>query len=177
MDGTMQPDQAGIRTDLKTTGMECRHCYSRKQEYFSIWSVFFNVVNMPENIFDHVSCSKYWYVTEPYLEADRHELPEVVQSLRLADAGVNVEFQHPGFHNDSVVTMIFSVSDVAKFTEKINKELDMHTRYESSIRHGRYADVSFNKSGCRQMVKTYKTEEATDSFHSALRYLRWEDKK
>jgi hypothetical protein len=150
----------------------CRHCsiYSKKT-FQGLWAVFFDGVN--DRLFDHLSCSKYWFITEPYgyMEA---ELSNFDNWLR--ENGASLFYVDPGYHNDGVITMIIVPSDLVKFSARVNTVLDTKNRNEAALSIGRYS-FSFDKAYTRNVIRKYEPPSAYDSVKSAMDYLTWKDIK
>lgn len=121
---------------------------------------------------DHVSSSKYWFITEPY--TNENEIKEFENWI--SGKGVSLFYVEPGYHNDDVITTIIVPSNLPEFRARINSVLDTKTRYDNYINVGLYS-FSFDKSYTRNVIRKYNPPSAYDCVRSAMNYLTWKDNK
>lgn len=157
---------------------KCRHCYDRVNKYLSLWSVFFETQvysGWPASlIFDHISCDKYWFISEPYATKELLQENEVSRKYiqHALENGVKVYGIEKGYHYDGAVTLIFVPADKERFVGAVNRVLDKYDRYEL------WRKFLADKAGIRKVIRYhYSPPPAEVCLRMALNYLTWLDKK
>lgn len=159
-----------ITLDVNAT---CRHCSDKSKNSFEgLWGSFFEGIGY--RLFDHVSSSKFWFITEPY----QHVVPEIVEFDKwLERNGASLFYVSPGYHGrGSVITLIIVPSNLQKFSERVNKVLDTKSRNDAWIDIGAPHTFTFDKSYTRRLIRNYIPPSAHDCMSSAMEYLTWADK-
>jgi len=122
-------------------------------------------------VFDHISCDKYWLVSEPYIDEESLLRDETIQ-YALSNGLKVYGIEKPGYHFDGVTTLIFVPRDREKFVKAVNRVLDKYSRDELWSRF--FAD----KAGVRRIIRHYyDPPPAGECLMRALDYLTWRDER
>ena len=145
----------------------CRHCSEYRRRRFShVWAAFFES-NFVLRGFDHISCDKFWFVSEPYLDREAAENCYLV--LRAIEGGAKVYGVDPGYHHEGVVTLIVVPGNVKRFIEAVNKTLNAYKRDTLLLLY------QLDKSAARRLIKEYAPPSPRECLRKALDYLTWRD--
>jgi hypothetical protein len=147
----------------------CRHCREPRYNFWQLWAVFFEkrlfLGASVEEGFEHISCDRFWFVSQPYLSKKRAEDTYLVE--RALEGGARVYGVEPGYHDEDTVALIVVPSDKDLFFSAINRVLDEHDRYSLWRR------CSAGKSAVRRWVHVYSPPCEEECLKKALDYLTW----
>jgi hypothetical protein len=149
----------------------CRHCREPRYNFWQLWAVFFErrffSMFLVEEGFEHISCDRFWFVSQPYLSRKRAEETYLVE--RALEGGASVYGVEPGYHDEGTVALIVVPSNKDSFASAINKVLDEHDKYSLWRR------CAAGKSAVRRWVHAYLPPREEDCLKKALDYLTWRD--
>jgi len=152
-----------------------RHRGRGLQRWEVLWAVFFEgAAGLLERLdsFDHISCDKYWFISEPYNKPEDVPSSTIVQHA--TRHGAKAYVISPGYYHEDAVTIIIVPFNLELFKQRVNEVLDKHTRYEASIR-APWGDVIFDKSAVRRFIRRYNPPPPEECFRQAMDYLTWRD--
>jgi len=146
----------------------CRHCtIHRVVRHWSLWKTFFALDSLSWG-FDHISCDRWWFISEPYLNREDVEGCSLV--AKAVNGGCKVYAVFPGYHHEDVVTLIVVPSNVQRFIETVNSNLDAYNRYEL------WCKYQVDKNVVRQWIRKFSPPSEYECLRMALDYLTWRDK-
>lgn len=148
----------------------CRHCNGGIKKYAGLWGAFFDGVD--DGLFDHLSYSKFWFVTEPY-NVSEGKLKKFDQWLQTN--GAALFWVYPGYHFEDVTTLIVVPDRLGLFRERVDAVLDTKTRYDSGIAFGRSYSGRFDKAYVRSVINRFLPPKTRECMVEAVKYLTWMD--
>jgi len=150
----------------------CRHCYAGKEKWQGLWGAFFEGAPDRLDNFDHISCDKYWFISEPYIDLKDVPGSDIVQHA--TRHGAKVYIISPGYHHEETVAIIVVPFNLELFKRYVNEILNRHTRYEAFI-HAPWGDIIFDKAATRRLMRQYSPPPPEECFKQAMDYLTWRD--
>jgi hypothetical protein len=158
---------------------ECRHCRNPQAKYLSLWNVLLERYCLEYNReegFDHVTCDRYWLISQPYTSKD--ELTMKVLAFdrcslmwRATTRGCEVYGISPGYHHPATTTLIVVPKDKDGVIKAIHETLETYTAT------GIWRRFQTTKAAVKRLLKDYDPPDAKTCLRMALDYLTWKDKQ
>jgi hypothetical protein len=158
---------------------ECRHCRDGRLKYLGLWNVLLErncLEYSKEEGFDHVTCDKYWFISQPYMSKD--EITTKVLAFdrcslmwRATTRGCTTYGISPGYHHPATTTLIVVPRSKEAVAEAIKETLEAYTAT------GIWWRFQTTKAAVKRLLKDYDPPGPETCLRTALDYLTWKDKR
>jgi len=158
---------------------ECRHCRDPRLKYLSLWNVLFErycrEYNREEG-FDHVTCDKYWLISQPYMSKDELTIKALTfdrcsLTWRATTRGCEVYGISPGYHHPTTTALIVVPKDRERVIKEVRETLEAYTDT------GIWRRFRTTKAAVKRLLKDYDPPDEKACLRMALDYLTWRDRQ